>query len=393
MPEIRFSWPETAPNVRAVSPCPCAQLKSVEDSLFAFRTCLGNGTWGTTDASSCELSDEFSNLCNSSTSLTTRDLITIASEVTTTGDLTVVVSAVSELANGTTNPTALDALVEFVDAIFRDESDELLMSAGRSTGVPSMILQLVDVIATKTPSQFKSYEKQSFKFQVQMVNTTGIGNEGMAITLDNSRVVLPPEALSPPSVVISTLSVSKVSLFGGSNSSVFPETNILSVSILGQRVANLKSKIQLVIRKTESQSSDPSPPVCSYWKSLENGGNLGEWSGDGCSFVEQNATHVTCECDHLTAFAAVKMAPITRPTTSVPPTGISREIIIIIAVCVSVGVVLLAALIIALCVCIACCRCRKKRDWSTLNIRLKSKGDDYETLNNETVLDFLSSTM
>ena len=113
------------------------------------------------------------------------------------------------------------------------------------------ILQLVDTIATKITSQSKSYEKQSFKFQVQMVNTTGIGNEGMAITLDNSRVVLPPDALNPPSVVISTLSVSKVSLFGGSNSSVFPETNILSVSILGQRVANLKSKIQLVIRKTE----------------------------------------------------------------------------------------------------------------------------------------------
>jgi hypothetical protein len=34
-------------------------------------------------------------------------------------------------------------------------------------------------------------------------------------------------------------------------------------------------------------------------------GKFGRWSDDGCSLVDKNETHTTCQCKHLTKFTVL----------------------------------------------------------------------------------------
>lgn len=43
----------------------------------------------------------------------------------------------------------------------------------------------------------------------------------------------------------------------------------------------------------------------SYWKCFSQGERGFEWSSKGCKMTGSNATHTTCECNHMTDFAVL----------------------------------------------------------------------------------------
>nr|XP_039261369.1 adhesion G protein-coupled receptor L2-like isoform X1 [Styela clava] len=83
----------------------------------------------------------------------------------------------------------------------------------------------------------------------------------------------------------------------------------------------------------QHKKASHSPHRCVFWDYSEST-NSGNWSDVGCRMTENNETHTTCECDHLTSFAVlvnhagVTIAPIhDMALTIVTSVGISISIV------------------------------------------------------------------
>lgn len=97
--------------------------------------------------------------------------------------------------------------------------------------------------------------------------------------------------------------------FNGADLLPVPDINytvlkdILSASIPGFDVNNLQDPVTFTMKleKSRFSGSPIATPLCSFWNFSK--GEVGDWSQDGCSLMDMNSTHVTCQCDHLTNFA------------------------------------------------------------------------------------------
>ena len=69
-------------------------------------------------------------------------------------------------------------------------------------------------------------------------------------------------------------------------------TNILSLSL------------SLSLSQVVKNGSDTE---CSYWDQALDGG-YGAWSTEGCSLVDESYDKATCECNHLTNFAVLRVS-------------------------------------------------------------------------------------
>ena len=85
----------------------------------------------------------------------------------------------------------------------------------------------------------------------------------------------------------------------------FPEqlldSDILSISVgqVNGEPSNFLSKLARDIAVTfRPKEVDVSRVSCSFWSPAS-----GEWSRDGCSIRSRNASHITCQCEHLSAYA------------------------------------------------------------------------------------------
>ena len=66
-----------------------------------------------------------------------------------------------------------------------------------------------------------------------------------------------------------------------------------------------KSIIRFVLQSTTLNfEMSGAQPVCAYWH-YDQMMHAAFWSTEGCSLVESNATHISCECAHLTSFAVL----------------------------------------------------------------------------------------
>ncbi|XP_071489807.1 adhesion G protein-coupled receptor L2-like [Diadema antillarum] len=84
-------------------------------------------------------------------------------------------------------------------------------------------------------------------------------------------------------------------------------SRVLSVSINNPWETTPLSKPVNLTFEHKVTGDNLTDPVCSFWK-FDNGTNefrSGEWSGQGCRMVHNNATHTVCSCDHLTNFAII----------------------------------------------------------------------------------------
>ncbi|KAB5571510.1 hypothetical protein PHYPO_G00225740 [Pangasianodon hypophthalmus] len=65
----------------------------------------------------------------------------------------------------------------------------------------------------------------------------------------------------------------------------------------------LHTPITLMFRLLETQ--ERTKPVCVFWNHSIPVGRSGSWSSKGCELVFRNATHISCQCNHMTSFAVL----------------------------------------------------------------------------------------
>ncbi|XP_022102782.1 uncharacterized protein LOC110985781 isoform X1 [Acanthaster planci] len=84
----------------------------------------------------------------------------------------------------------------------------------------------------------------------------------------------------------------------------FTSGRVISATVEGVQLVNLSQPV--IVEFTPHQDWNESIGVaeCVFWDfSLDNG--TGDWSSDGCSYVEFNEGRIVCHCKHLTNFAVL----------------------------------------------------------------------------------------
>ncbi|CAB3995013.1 adhesion G- coupled receptor D1-like [Paramuricea clavata] len=82
--------------------------------------------------------------------------------------------------------------------------------------------------------------------------------------------------------------------------------NIVSASMEDEIWKDMNKPFTLVFRNTKVPINGQSH--CVFWiedSQYKKDGKFGRWSDDGCSLVDKNETHTTCQCKHLTKFTVL----------------------------------------------------------------------------------------
>ncbi|KAM7449250.1 hypothetical protein ABFA07_002808 [Porites harrisoni] len=80
------------------------------------------------------------------------------------------------------------------------------------------------------------------------------------------------------------------------------DSNILGSSIKPYHNGLFRENVTIVLR-TFKGNEHTETEKCVFWKWNYSHPNNGSWSGNGCSLVKTNGSHVVCTCNHLTNFA------------------------------------------------------------------------------------------
>ncbi|CAH3166343.1 unnamed protein product [Porites lobata] len=89
--------------------------------------------------------------------------------------------------------------------------------------------------------------------------------------------------------------------------SLGPSNKRIGSSILGSSLnpyqAGVFRENVTIVLPTLKGNEHKNSKKCVFWKWNRSYPNNGSWSGDGCSLVKTNGSHVVCTCNHLTNFA------------------------------------------------------------------------------------------
>ncbi|KAM7449252.1 hypothetical protein ABFA07_002809 [Porites harrisoni] len=80
------------------------------------------------------------------------------------------------------------------------------------------------------------------------------------------------------------------------------DSSILGSSLKPYQTGVFRENVTIVLRTFKGNEHKDSKK-CVFWKWNHLHPNNGRWSGDGCSLVKTNGSHVVCTCNHLTNFA------------------------------------------------------------------------------------------
>ncbi|CAH3026764.1 unnamed protein product, partial [Porites evermanni] len=80
------------------------------------------------------------------------------------------------------------------------------------------------------------------------------------------------------------------------------DSSILGSSLKPYQTGVFRENVTIVLRTFKGNEHKDSKK-CVFWKWNHSNPNNGSWSGDGCSLVKTNGSHVICTCNHLTNFA------------------------------------------------------------------------------------------
>ncbi|KAJ7389275.1 hypothetical protein OS493_032432 [Desmophyllum pertusum] len=87
---------------------------------------------------------------------------------------------------------------------------------------------------------------------------------------------------------------------GSRNSKI--DSMILGSDVRPSKQDSFTENVTIVLRTLE-ENDNKRRRDCVFWKWNFSHPANGSWSGDGCSLVESNRSHVVCTCNHLTNFA------------------------------------------------------------------------------------------
>ncbi|KAM7434940.1 hypothetical protein ABFA07_015043 [Porites harrisoni] len=136
-------------------------------------------------------------------------------------------------------------------------------------------------------------------------------HDGLQVAYNQSSIFLPPQMFhsSRDSKVVTLvyLTLSDVlSLKKETGGKMFPKTTIVSSTVEPRPLGDLKNPVKIILenRKVPPRALTSKKTHCVFWRPKEP---PAMWKTSGCQLVhrESNAFITTCECDHLTVFAAL----------------------------------------------------------------------------------------
>ncbi|XP_073250628.1 adhesion G-protein coupled receptor D1-like [Porites lutea] len=119
-----------------------------------------------------------------------------------------------------------------------------------------------------------------------------------------AKITLPSSSFrNQDTIVVNTLYLGLDEYFyslGPSNKRI--GSSILGSSLKPYQTGVFRENVTIVLRTLKGNEHKDSKK-CVFWKWNYSYLNNGSWSGDGCSLVKTNGSHVVCTCNHLTNFA------------------------------------------------------------------------------------------
>ncbi|XP_060590681.1 adhesion G protein-coupled receptor L3-like isoform X2 [Ruditapes philippinarum] len=187
----------------------------------------------------------------------------------------------------------------------------------------SVASSLLTSMESVTNNMIESFEKpivetiqeENMAIQLQVIDVVKNGSEAVdtIFKADENDFAIPQENLKSFStgglarlVFINYKSVGDYMVPTDYNTDDSTERQMISQVIsasLSQKPANepLLQPVVFTLKVEKMKPYQNITQLCSFWNfSL---GHTGAWSQEGCSLKENNNSHVTCQCDHLTNFA------------------------------------------------------------------------------------------
>ncbi|XP_073254225.1 adhesion G-protein coupled receptor D1-like [Porites lutea] len=201
------------------------------------------------------------------------------------------------------------------------------------------------VAATLNASTKMVFQSKNLIMRIDHVDQNStLRKDGLQVAYNQSSIFLPPQVFhsSQDSKVVTLVYLTLggvLSLKKKTGGKMFPRTTIVSSTVEPRPLDDLKNPVKIILqnRKVLPRAVTSKETHCVFWRPKEP---PAMWKTSGCQLVrsQSNASITTCECDHLTVFAAL-MDPYGLNTTL--PHKQALEIISIIGCSISLFSVLL----------------------------------------------------
>ncbi|XP_060577731.1 adhesion G protein-coupled receptor L3-like isoform X2 [Ruditapes philippinarum] len=194
------------------------------------------------------------------------------------------------------------------------------MNKESQRSVASSLLTSMESVTNNMIESFEepiveTIQEENMAIQLQVIDVDKNGSEAVdtIFKADENDFAIPQENLKRFStgglarlVFINYKSVGDYMVPNDYNADDFIERQMISQVIsasLSEKPANepLLQPVVFTLKVEKMKPDQNITQLCSFWNfSL---GHTGAWSQEGCSLKENNNSHVTCQCDHLTNFA------------------------------------------------------------------------------------------
>ena len=152
-------------------------------------------------------------------------------------------------------------------------------------------------------------------------SSTCNGNAIGGVDLSSLNLQIPGAAVQGAGVQVALYGSDKFFVTGPEGSGGTVNSNVMSVTLDGVADGQLLAEPFVFTLPKLSTGAIPAQALCSYWvDNVSVVGATGFWTQDGCSLTSENATHVTCQCTHLTNFAV-----LASPSSSASESSIGED--------------------------------------------------------------------
>lgn len=200
-----------------------------------------------------------------------------------------------------------DAYEDFANSIEYNTNKEIEDSTIESSSIIKEFAFKYASLNLNASQNHKRIENQQIVLQVSRVLkghkqnfTFSKGDEEE----DVARITLPSYLFFNVDTLVVNVLYQSTHRYLGSNSS---RDNKIDSRILGSSIRPSQQDVftenVTIVLRTYQENDRRSIKSCAFWKWDYAQTANGSWSGDGCSLVESNRSHVVCTCNHLTNFA------------------------------------------------------------------------------------------
>ncbi|XP_071120942.1 adhesion G protein-coupled receptor L3-like isoform X1 [Mytilus edulis] len=323
-----IQWPATRIAATVKQPCP-------ETAGYATWTCVPDSGWkeqpNLTECSSSDIqriNKMVDSVINHKSVPTTEDMVSIAANLTesvvtsyhmTAADISTSTAILHQMAkakpkNVKETETMLKEVVKAGNYLFsktessknieaddkeRAASDLLFVMEDTALGMTDS-LQTTASISTKTEKIYVSLNVININSSTQDLEYNN-GEEGTSFIIPYSVLQKYKIDGLVKAVFMTHYNLGNILKINDDTVDVEVASNIVSASIAGDKTIEFPLSPVIFTIQLSRTYGEAAQPLCSFWNFSE--GVYGQWSQEGCNRIKENATHVTCQCTHLTNFA------------------------------------------------------------------------------------------